>query len=252
MSKVDLIQLPVQSILHIWLVIAVIRSGARRRFPWFFAYCIYAVLGLAARFLAAISSRRTYFYTYWYTDPGFLLLGIAALHEVFRQVFAGFYLLRWFRWLYYGGITIVVLIAVVNSLVNRPMNVYPVFGIILDVGIAVNCIQAAIFALFYFLAKVLDVEFRRHTFGIVLGFGISSIGTLIPYVARSTFGTKFESLVIYAPSVAYFVSLAVWLSAFLWPEPTQDDQASTKSPEEMAEEVREYLKVLRGFFRKQE
>ena len=102
------------------------------------------------------------------------------------------------------------------------------------------------------MAKLLDVEFRRYTFGIVLGFGISSIGTLIPYVARSTFGTKFESLVIYAPSVAYFVSLAVWLSAFLWPEPTQDDQASTKSPEEMAEEVREYLKVLRGFFGKQE
>src|SRR5438270_5570605 len=213
MNKVDLIQLRVQTILHVWLVAVVIRRGAWRRFPWFFAYGIYAVLGLAAR-LAASSSRRLYFYTYWYTDPGFLLLGIAALHEVFRQVFAGFYLLRWFRWLYYGGITIIVLIAVINSVVNRPVHVYPIFGIILGVGIAVNCIQAAIFALFYFLAKVLDVEFRRYTFGIVLGFGISSIGTLIPFVLRSIFGTKLENFVVYAPSVAYFVSLAVWLSAF--------------------------------------
>src|SRR5437016_13972035 len=116
MNKIDLIQLPVQIILHVWLVVVVVRSGARQRFPWFYGYCLYAVLGLAAR-LAAISSHRIYFYTYWYTDPGFLLLGIAALHETFREVFAGFYLLGWFRWCYYGGITIVVLIGVVNSIV---------------------------------------------------------------------------------------------------------------------------------------
>ena len=244
----NLIQLAAALIFHIWLAIVVWRSVIRRRYPWFFAYCAYSVLGTSAR-LGAVPSPYAYSYVYLWTDPGFLVLGICAMQEVFRDVFAGFYLLPWFRRLYYGGIIVTVLIAVLNSIVNRPVHVPPLAATLLDIGIAINCIQAAIFALFYLSAKLLDMAFRRHSFGIVLGFGIASIGTLVPYVLRSTFGTKFETFIIYAPSVAYFVSLGVWLSAFFRPE-AEHDQAPSKSPEQMAGEVSEYLKVLRSFFGK--
>src|SRR5947207_13333330 len=108
-----ILQLAVALMLHIWLAAIVLWRGMRQQFPWFFAYCMYSVLGTGAR-LAAVPSDKAYFYVFWWTDPGFLLLGIAALHEAFQKVFAGFYLLRWFRWFYYSGIAGLVSIAVIN------------------------------------------------------------------------------------------------------------------------------------------
>jgi len=244
----DLLLLASGPLLYLPLVLMLWRRRIYARFPIFFGYCLYSLLAGTALLLAAFYGG--YFYVYWWTELFFLFLGIAALHESFRSVFEGFYLVKWFRWTYFGGIGAILLLSILNAVLNRPTQMHPLLRLVLDVTTPINCILAAIFALFYTSAKFLSVGFRRYPFAIVLGFGISAIGTLIPNAIRSAFGKNFDNFFIYAPSVAYYITLAVWLSAFLRPEVVEGQSSPPLSPEQMAEEVTQYTRILKGFFGK--
>jgi len=245
----DILLLASGLLLYVWLTVIVFRRKIHSRFPVFTAYAVFTVCAGFARLLV-LRNSSVYFYTYWWTELGFLILSIAALHEAFRSVFVGFYLLRWFRWFYFGGIVMIAASSILNSIFNRPVQVHPLFRIILDFATPINCIQAAIFGLFYVCTKLLNVSFRRYPFAIVLGFGISAIGTLIPHAIRSMFGKSFDNFVVYGPSVSYYITLGVWLSAFLRREPADDEPASPLSPEQMTHEVRQYTRVMKGVFGK--
>src|SRR5258708_1919255 len=233
---------------HTCLSVLLLKRRGYRSFGLFVGYQAYAPLAVAVRLATFIAQQpKPYFFTFWWSELGFLVLAIAASHEVFRWVFSGFYRLPWFRLFYYGGIGITIAVTAVNLIIHPPAPAdgsSPIFGWILQFGIVINGIQAAIFALFYLLVKLLDIDFRRYPFGISLGLGIASVGTLIPYVARSIFGTENESFFVYAPTVAYFVSLLVWLSAFVKAEPEESMLVPPMRPEEMAEEVEQYVAVL--------
>ena len=248
MSYGDLLLLASGPLLFLPLVLILWRRRIYARFPIFFAYCLYALLTGAALLLAVFYGG--YFYIYWWTDLFSLFLGIAALHESFRSVFEGFYLLRWFRWAYFGGIAAVLLLSILNAVFNRPTQMHPLLRLVLDITTPINCMLAAIFGLFYASAKLLSVSFRSYAFAIALGFGISAVGTLIPNAIRSAFGKNFDNFFIYAPSVAYYITLAVWLSAFLRPEADEDEAPPPLSPQQMAEEVTQYTRILKGFFGK--
>lgn len=238
---------------HVWLTILLLKRRAWRSFRIFACYQVFAVVAVSARLLAVFIFRHDpygYFYTYWTTELGFLLLAIAASHEVFRWVFSGFYLLQWFRWFYYGGIFLTVAIAGVNAAMHHPAN-DDMGWWVFSLGIVINSIQSAIFALFYLLARLLDISFRRYAFGIALGLGVAAVGTVISYAIRSEIGTKIGDPAVYGPTVAYFVSLIVWLSAFMGAVPEPEAWEPPMPPEQMADEVRRYMDVLKGFFRKE-
>lgn len=99
-----------------------------------------------------------------------LLLGLAALHQVFRWVYEGFYQSLLFRCLYYGAIVLVLTVSIYNAFANPPVQAHPLVGLALDVGIAVNLLQAGIGSLFYAFLRPLRIQFRRYPYGVVLGF----------------------------------------------------------------------------------
>jgi hypothetical protein len=234
-------------ILYPWIVLVLLHHGTYRQFPVFFVYNVYGAFAHAAR-LITLYIPHTYFYAYWWTEAGLLLLAIAATHEAFRSVFEGFYLLPWFRWAYFGGISMVLISSIVNSVFNRPLDAHPLFTKALDFGIPANCILAAISVVFYISARLLRVGFRRYPFSIVLGFGITAVGALVPYVMRSEIGKKMETFTCYAPNVAYYIAQLIWLSAFFRRQSESDEGQPPIPPEQMAEDVRQYMRVLKSFF----
>jgi len=237
---------------HACVVIVLLWRRAWQNFPFFVVYQGYSASAMAVRVAAFPTYQPFYYYVYWWSELGFLLFAIASAHEVFRHVFSGFYLLRWFRWLYYGGISLAVVLATINSVLHPPVNMSRLEAGVLALAIVINCLQVAIFSLFYVLTKVLDVNFRRYVFGIALGLGIASVGSLTAFVGRSKFGTRHENFAVYAPTVAYFVSLLVWLSAFVKAEPEEESMTPPMPAEEMADEVRQYVAVLKSFLGKKE
>jgi len=230
--------------LEFWLVILLFRRGVRRHFPLFFTFSLYSVAVGVAR-LVTVNSYRTYFYVFWWTDAILLALSLVALHEVFYWVYEDFYRLRWFQFLYYGAIALVLAVSIWNAIVSPPVQAHPVIGLILDIAIAINFIQLAIVAVFGALLKPLFVPFRRYPFGIVAGFGASVMGPLIGYFAISVFGTKVESFTQNLSAVAYILALAVWIITFFRQEPEEKAWTPPMPPHEMLRMAREYLEVLK-------
>lgn len=226
-----------------------------KRFPLFVVYNIYAVVA-SVGFLVALYIPGTYFYVWWSTDIGLLLLAVVTIHEVFYSVFESFYLLPWVRSCYFGSLAIVLTLAIVSAVYNRPVQAHWLYSLALDITTPVNCILVAICALFYIAAKLLKISFRRHSFAIVLGLGISAVGNLIPDVMRSVFGKKLEFFGTYGSSVSDFLTSVIWLTAFY----RQDSAIGTGtakgtpspplSSEEMADEVKQYTRILKGLLGK--
>jgi hypothetical protein len=42
-----------------------------------------------------LSNRRVYFYVYWASEPGDVVLSVLSVHESFRRAFGDFYRLKW-------------------------------------------------------------------------------------------------------------------------------------------------------------
>lgn len=243
MSTANTVVLAISVALEIWLAGLLILRDIRHHFPTFFIYTIYTALAAIAR-LAATHSYRVYFFVFWYTDPLISLLGLAAIHEVFRWVYEGFYELRWFRRLYFGVIALVLLLTIWNALSNPPIQSHPLMGLIIDIGIAVDLLQAGIVALFSVLIRPLGIDFRRYAFGIAAGFGVSAIGPFIGYFARSIFGTQVNKFTMYSSSVAYILALLIWIAAFIRPEPEEQAWTPPMAPDEMLRTVEAYLRGL--------
>lgn len=249
MQTSDLVELAISLAFETWLLVLLFRRGVRRHFPIFLVYVICALVSTCVRLLA-FRHYRSYFYTYWCTEAVLLPLSLAALHEVFHWMFAGFYRVWWFRLLYYGTIAAVLAVAVRNALVSPPIQAHPVIGMILNISIAVNFVRMGIVSLFIVLQKLLITELRRYAYGIVIGFGFSSAGSLLGYLARSEFGTKVETFTRYASAVGYILGVIIWVASFMRPEP-EDKWQPPMSPERMLEEVQSYMGAL-GFSRRRQ
>lgn len=243
MNIANTIELSISLALEVCLVILLLNRAVWRRFRVFFLYAILSAPSTLARLLTE-GHYLAYFYVYWFSLAALMLLSLAALHEVFHEVFEGLFLLRGFSWFYYGTILIVVAIAVRNAIVSPPAAGHPVISVILDVGIAINFVRMGIIGLFAAVDRILDMEDERYAIGIVIGFGISSIGSLIGYLAFSGFGTKVISIARNVPSVAYILGLAVWVASFIRPEPEGRKWKPPMTPEQMLAEVQGYLRAL--------
>lgn len=85
----NFIRLLISFLLEIWLLVLLFKRQIQRLFPVFLTFAMYTALVTIAR-LATITHYRSYFFTYWWTEAGFALLSLAALHEVFHWIFEGF------------------------------------------------------------------------------------------------------------------------------------------------------------------
>jgi hypothetical protein len=229
--------------LELWLLVLVFRRDVRHNFPIFFSFGVALAPVTLARLLT-ITDYTSYFFVFWWSSAILLTLGLAALHEVFRWVYEGFYEFWWFRVVYFGAIAVVLLVTARNAMVNPPVQAHPVIGLILNIGIAVNLLQAGIAALFGILIKPLGIERRRYPFGIVAGFAVSSLGPFVGYLVRSIFGKDMDTFAQNASAVAYILGLGIWIAAFVGPEPEEKAWTPPMPPEEMLQLVRGYLRAM--------
>jgi len=119
---------------------------------------------------------------------------------------------------------------------------------IIGLEIAVGFLQFGIFTVFIILVRLFHLRWGQHAAGIVFGFGVSAAGSLVAFLLRSEFGTKFDPVIRIAPPIAYIIGVAIWLATFIKAEPTQPEIAwATKlTPEQMITELRRHTKTVKG------
>jgi hypothetical protein len=248
MSKTDLIIGVAGLLLECGLAALLLWRRAYREFPFFLGYLLCSILINTVRISLVGGDYLMFFKVYWAGEALYVIAALLALHEAFRWVFLEFYELRWFWLLFPGVVVLISTFAVVHALRNPPAQAPQIIGVILSFGSAVSYLKAGLFGLFFLLVLLFGLRWRSYPFGIVLGFAASAFGSWFAYGVRSEFGTKFNFLSKYAVPVAYLCGVALWLATFARPpdpEPTHGWLA-VKTPQELLEEVRQYVKVLRG------
>jgi hypothetical protein len=244
----SLITLSVSLCLEVWLSVLLYRRRAYKLAPVFFAYiAISAPVSLAR--LLTLTHYNVYYFVYWASELLLILLSLSALNQVFWLTYEGVRFLWWFRWLYYGAILLALGITIRMAIVSPPVQAYPEISFIVDAEITANMVRAGIVALFAAMVNPMAVRFQRYTFGIILGFGASSLGPCIAYFMFSAFGTKAGKFTDLMSTLSYIVALVLWLRVFSRPDTEPTEMKPPIPPGEMQSTVQGYLEAL-GFSRK--
>jgi hypothetical protein len=218
-----------------------------RGFPIFFAYVILSVA--ATIILLTVSNNAGYYSViYWTYDALGIALAFFALNEALRSVFRNFLGMKWFRWLF-PGIGMVMIGVAILRIILLPRPAFSLFTTtVIGLEIAVGFLQFGIFTLFIILVRLFHLRWGQHAAGIVFGYGVSAAGSLVPFLLRSEFGTKFDPVVRIAPPIAYIIGVAIWLATFLKAEPerTEAAWAATLTPEQMITELKRHTKTVKG------
>jgi hypothetical protein len=217
------------------------------QFPIFFSFTLFSVIS-ALTGLAVQNTPSLYFDVYWTSEPFYIILTFFSLQEALRSVFRNFLGMFWFRALFPTIGIVMVGITIVRTLL-LPRAAHSILTVTLfTLEIGVGLLKCAIFALFVILIRFFHMHWRQRAFGIVLGFGVESAGTLVAYLLRSEFGTKFDRVITIAPAIAYIIGVAIWLATFLKAEPERPEAAwaAQLTPEQMITELKRHTKTVKG------
>jgi len=234
--------------LQVGLCILLFVRGFQRPFRSFVAYTLFSVVASVAG-LSVRNIPHFYFYFYWTSEVFYILLALAALHEVVYLVFRNFYTIRWFRFIFPVIGLSMLLLAVVRTLLGaHPVADNPIFEIVISLEILIRLLQFGLLALFFVLVWFFHMRWRQIPLGIALGFGIAAAGFLIVFLLRSEFGTKVDPLVRITPPIAYIIAVLVWLITFLTGEPARLTKTWDPglTPEQMTAELRRHTKTVKG------
>lgn len=244
-----LLGLVIQALLCLLLLV----RGYYRQFR-FFTLCTAVAVANDIVILLVLNHKKLYFhqtlyfYAYWTGEALSVVLIFFALQESFYLVFRNFLSITGFKLLFPGIGIFMVVVAIIRALLQpSPTPDMPTAAIIF-LEIAVGFLQFGIFCLFILLVQFFHMRWRQHAFGVVLGFGLSAAGSLVVYLLRSEFGTKFDPIVRITPPIAYIVAVVVWLATFLRAEPSHpmQDRALAFTPEQMISELRRYTSAVKG------
>lgn len=243
MFNSNFITLVVALCLEIWLAVLLYRRRVYEHFQLFFSYITISVLVSLVR-LATINNYTVHFFVYWISESLLILLSIAALNQVFWWTYRGFDSIWWFRPLYYGAIAVALGVTIRMAIVSPPVVHHPVISFIVDAEIAANVVRAGIVALFEALVKPMAVRFQRYPFGIIAGFGVSSVVPVLAFFVIYVSGTKYEYAARLLSGLSYIVALAIWLRIFSLPDTKPTRVEPPIPPGEMKSTVQGYLEAL--------
>lgn len=237
------ITLAVSLCLEIWLGVLLYRQRVYKLAPVFFSYIVISAPVSLTRLLVK-NHYDVYFFVYWASELLLILLSLSALNQIFWLSYEGVHFLWWFRWLYYGAILLALGVTIRMAIVSPPVVAHPGIGFIVDGEITANMVRAGIVALFAAMVNPMAIRFQRYTFGIILGFGASSIGPCIAYFSFSAFGTRASKFTYITSSVSYIFALVIWLRVFSRPDTKEIKMEPPIPPEEMWGTVEGYLKAF--------
>ena len=229
------------------------RRNLLRTFPFFSSYVLFGLMRTIVGSIT-LSTPHVYFYVYWITAPGEVILTILATYESFRKVFHVFYLLWWFRFCFPAGIAIALLYSALRGWFYPPVHASRAGTAIISTMMTAQYVILTISLGFFALVKLLHVRWRIREYRFVLGFGVSSAVIAFAASVRSEFGTRFAFVSGMLPAVAYILVLVIWLSAVVYPVPAKielaGEQLSQLSPEEVVSRLRRELAAIRSLLRR--
>lgn len=199
-------------LLQITLSIFMVRRGFHRQFPRFFTYILFQTLKSTCLFIAfRYFSNEIYFDAYWTGNATSVLLTVAVMDEILRNLFKE-----------YGGVQIVgttifrwscgllLVLAILSALSNRDGAADTVVAAVFGFERGVRVMQVGFFLLLMLLSRALKNCWRQPVFGIALGFGVFASVELILVSFVMAHGNIHGSKISLIKSMAFNLVTLVW------------------------------------------
>lgn len=232
--------------LSIFIVLG--RRNLYRRFPLFSAYTAFLILTTILR-SAVLSRPRLYFYLYWFTEPGEVLLALASVHESFVKVFGTLYRVWWFRLLFPAAVLLTLAYSSWRTTAHPYAHGNHITGTVITLIIVTQYLILATAVLFFALVRFLNISWRIYEFRFVFGFGFAAIAGILGGIFRSQYGPQYPFLSEQLPGLAFLAAVLIWLSAVLSPEPTNGKNFNAALLRELHQSLQHQLEVIKRLFR---
>ncbi len=226
-----------------------------RRFPAFFAYCLWTLVVAILRFFVR-EHPIPYFVVYWITEASYFVLAFAVMLSLFQPFTEVTY--RQQPWSRHVMLSVCVLVIGISLWAVFFKSIAPTtlarFASGMYMFVPLICLfEVVLFILAVFLKRQYSFEWTRYEAGILAGFGILAFMTMLArlpgLLALFHFkaGPQLEALFRYFPSGAFISSALAWLIAFWRPEPptTLEPPPSSHKYRELARVMRESLAILK-------
>jgi hypothetical protein len=199
-------------LLQITLAVFMVRRGFHKLFPRFFTYILFQTLKSTGLFIAfRYFSSEIYFDAYWTGNTTSVLLTVAVMDEILRNLFKE-----------YGGVQIVgttifrwscgllLVLAILSALSNRDGAADTAVAAVFGLERGVRVMQVGLFLLLMLLSRALKNCWRQPVFGIALGFGAFASVELILVSFVLSHGNIHGAKISLIKSMAYNLVTLVW------------------------------------------
>ena len=201
----------VQPVLLGALALIMRRRKLHKDFPVFFWFAVIQVIIFAIQFpIYRIGAYRIYFVMFWIGAALNLALEFKIIHEVFTDIFRPYHALKdlgtaLFKW----AAVVMVLVSGVFITTSSAWS-DPVGRDVLILQRCVEVIQCGMLLFLLAFCKPLGVSWRRQSFGIALGFGLSAGSELISY--GLFFGGHVSNNVLSITTMMFYnIGICLWL-----------------------------------------
>jgi len=192
------------------LATVMVRRKLHRDFPVFFGFAVIQIVAFAIEFpIYEIRAYRLYFCVFWVITALNMAVEFKIIHEVFSDIFRPYHALKdlgtaLFKW---AALVMVLVSGVFITTSNAWGD--PIGRNVLILQRCVEVIQCGMVLFLLAFCKPLGVSWRRQSFGIALGFGLSAGSELICY--GLFFGGHISNDVLSVTTMSCFS-----LGAILW------------------------------------
>ena len=211
--------------LVVCLLALAIGRGFFKRYLVFYLYLSQVLIVSVFRYPFYLFDRSVYRNVYWYTEFLSLAFGYCVVWEIYRQALAQYPgTLRMARTVILTFFIVIVASGLANSLSG------PVWGAaetVMDLERNLRVVQMILLVIILGVLQYYAIPIGRNLRGIIWGYGFFIGMNVINHTVRSYLGDTFQPLWISFQSVAYLISLLIWV-ATLWsyhPNPTPETEA---------------------------
>lgn len=244
MRVLTVLSLAIPIILQICIIALLFKRRLQKRFRWFLAYICYALLEAIIR-LGASSNREAYFIAYWSTAVPDLVFTILTLRESFLAVFWPETKLRWFRWVFWSCIGIVIGYAGLRAWLNPARGLTRLALVIVGLELGVQYVIAAVGLIYFGSVRLFNVIGHQRESSIIWGFGMKASLIILGVYVGSIFRTTMGWLSAWLPALAYIIAELTWAIELLREE--QVIPQPMTSLEEMSDTIERYIAIVHRY-----
>jgi hypothetical protein len=193
----------------------IVRERVVRVYPFFTAYCVLQLIRFVILFAIGFEHRTAYFYAFWPLEIVDILLSIAVIRDIYRQIFHSYAALQTFgSALFHWATAVLVLVSAWTAAAAHGKEFDRVIAGLLVFDQAGTIVRAGLLMLLLVICLFFKLRWDRRLLGIVIGFSLYLLVDFAAVAVRRHSGIVTAHVVSLVRSLAYDCCALAWVWTF--------------------------------------